>query len=418
MSDLFTYLDEGQNIDLVEATPPQPEVLTVTQISNRLRLTVEKTFASIAIEGEVSGLKKAASGHVYFSLKDDENVLSAIIWRSTASRLSTPIEEGMHITAYGKLTTYGARSNYQMIVERVEIAGEGALAQRFEALKAKLAAEGLFDAHLKQPLPYYPKTVGIITSPTGAVIEDMRNRLRLRAPTHTLLWPVAVQGAGAHLQIIEAIKGFNALPANGPIPKPEVLIVARGGGSLEDLWPFNEELLVRAVAASKIPVISGVGHEPDVTLCDYSADHRSPTPTAAAIEALPDMAELLQKIENSKATALYFMRQRLKFARQHVLGLKRALPDPKNTLNQVRLRLEDKTHRLRSVMGHYLALKKQKIQTQHQALILLKPTAPLEKGFVYLTNTAGKLISSAKTKEVEVTAHFKDGSRTAVLKAE
>lgn len=449
-----------------ENAPQGANVLTVTQLSNQLRFTLEGKFNRVAVEGEISGLKKPASGHVYFTLKDEDSNLNAIVWRSAISRIKAPFEDGTQVVAYGRITTYGPRSNYQIIIDRMEVAGIGALMQRFEALKKKLAAEGLFAPERKKNLPFLPKTVGIITSGTGAVIEDMLNRLRPRYPGHVLLCPVAVQGVGAKEQIAAAIAGFNSLSAQSSVPRPDVLIVARGGGSLEDLWAFNEEVVVRAVAGSDIPVISGVGHEPDVTLCDYAADHRSPTPTAAATESVPDYDELAQKLADLRAGLVSFTKQKIHSHRQQLDGLRRGLPDPQNILNQMRLRLDDRQTRLRQAVAGELRLRrgqfdslsqrlqpgtlyaflrqnsrrltdlqtrlpaalmrdiqhKQKhLESRRQLLRHLSPTAPLEKGFVYVTEGGadknGSLVKSAHTSATDVTLHFRDGQRRAQLAA-
>ena len=453
MDDLFSAASQN------ETPQPQDNVLTVSQLSNQLRFTVEKQFARVAVEGEISGLKRAASGHVYFSLKDDDSVLNAIVWRGSTERIKAPFEDGLHVVAYGKLTTYGARSNYQIIIDRMEPAGLGALMQRFEELKKKLTAEGLFDEARKKPLPFMPNTIGIITSSTGAVIDDMLNRLRQRYSGRVLLWPVAVQGVGAKEQIAAAIEGFNALPEE--FPQPDVLIVARGGGSLEDLWPFNEEIVVRAVAASNIPVISGVGHEPDVTLCDYAADHRSPTPTAAAVEATADVIELQQQLATNLATLKYFMEQRLKTEHQRVRLAARGLSDPRRALDQWRMRLEDRQNRLLNAstgrlrmlrqrldhaqqrlrpqlltqffgqnkkqvadferrlsqsMNSKLAEHKKHLQARAQLLQHLSPKAPLEKGYALITDTQGHLIKTATTQAQNIRIEFADGQRDATLK--
>ena len=446
-----------------DAAPSQgANVLSVTQLSNQLRLTLEKQFDRIAVEGEISSLKKAASGHVYFSLKDEDSILNAIVWRGSVAKLKAPLEEGTQVVAYGRITTYGPRSNYQIIIDHMEVAGMGALIQRFEDLKKKLEAEGLFALERKKPLPFFPKTIGLITSSTGAVIEDMLNRLRMRFPVHVLLWPVAVQGVGAKEQISAAIKGFNGLTEQSAVPRPDVLIVARGGGSLEDLWPFNEECVVRAVAASDIPIISGVGHEPDVTLCDYAADHRSPTPTAAATEATPDYDALVTQTQNLSTKLVFDMKQRLKNHRQHIEGLRRGVPDPQSILNQMRLRLDDKQNRLcqgmrtdlrlrygqfeglrqrlqpniftaffrqnrrqladlqqrlPSALRRELTRKKKHLESRSQLLQHLSPKAPLEKGFVYITSQDGSVVKSSQTPAEHVVLHFKDGERSAILKA-
>ena len=272
--------------------PTNTPEYTVSELGNALKRTVEDTYGYVRVRGEISGFKRAASGHLYLSLKDAGAVIDGVMWKGGAAALRFRPEDGLEVVATGKLTTYPGRSKYQIIIERMEPAGAGALMALLETRKAKLAAEGLFDPARKRALPYIPGTIGVITSPTGAVIRDILHRLAERFPHRVLVWPVAVQGDSAAGQIASAIAGFNALAADGDIPLPAVLIVARGGGSVEDLWAFNEEIVVRAVAASRIPVITAVGHETDTTLVDFAGDHRAPTPTAAAERAVPVLADL------------------------------------------------------------------------------------------------------------------------------
>ena len=278
-------------------------VLSVTELSLSLKTCVEQMFSYIRVRGEVSGLKTVASGHTYFSLKDKDSVLSAICWRGRSKKTMAALQEGLEVICTGKLSTYPGRSNYQMIVESAEPAGVGALLKLLNERREKLAKEGLFDESRKKPIPTLPRVIGVVTSPTGAVIRDIMHRLNDRFPRPVLLWPVAVQGEGAADQIAAAIRGFNAIPKeglqtpSGLICRPDVLIVARGGGSLEDLWCFNEEVVVRAVADSVIPVISAVGHEPDVTISDFVADLRAATPSNAAELAVPDQDALRQSLD-------------------------------------------------------------------------------------------------------------------------
>jgi exodeoxyribonuclease VII large subunit len=266
---------------------------SVSDISFALKQTVEGQFSHIRVKGELSGFKKAPSGHAYFTLKDDQSVLSAVCWRGSIGRLAFEPEDGLEVVCTGRLSIYPGRSQYQMVVDFMEPAGTGALMALLEKRKAQLAKEGLFDESHKKPLPFIPRVIGVITSPTGAVIRDILHRLEERFPCHVLVWPVMVQGDQAATQVQAALEGFNRLIPQGKIPRPDVVIVARGGGSIEDLWPFNEERVVRAVYASEIPVISAVGHETDTTLIDYVADKRAPTPTAAAEFAVPVREELL-----------------------------------------------------------------------------------------------------------------------------
>ena len=261
--------------------------LSVSELSGALKRTVESAFGFVRVRGEVSGWKRHASGHCYFTLKDDSACIDAVIWRGQASGLAFQPADGLEVIATGKLTTFAGRSKYQIVVDRLELAGEGALMALLEQRKRALAAEGLFDSARKRPLPFLPRIIGVVTSPTGAVIRDILHRLQDRCPAHVMLWPVPVQGEGAAAKVAAAIRGFAAME-----PRPDLLIVARGGGSIEDLWAFNEEEVVRAAADSPIPLISAVGHETDTTLIDFAADRRAPTPTAAAEMAVPVRAEL------------------------------------------------------------------------------------------------------------------------------
>ena len=279
-------------IDEPAAAGNAPE-FSVSEISGVVKRMIEGEFSHVRIRGEVGRVSRPASGHLYLDLKDDRAVLAAVIWKGVASRLQTRPEEGMEVVATGRLTTFPGQSRYQMVIEDIAPAGAGALMLMLEKRKQALAAEGLFDAGRKQPIPYLPEVIGVVTSPSGAVIRDILHRLRDRFPRHVLIWPVAVQGEKCAPEVAAAIAGFNRLEAGGAIPRPDVLIVARGGGSIEDLWGFNEEIVVRAVAASRIPVISAVGHETDTTLIDHAADQRAPTPTAAAELAVPVRADLM-----------------------------------------------------------------------------------------------------------------------------
>src|SRR6201996_6652163 len=278
------------------ATKPNLPEFSVSEIAGLLKRTVEDAFPFVRVRGEISGLKFASSGHVYFDLKDDKAVLNAIIWKQTARLLRLRPEPGLEVVCTGRITTYPGSSRYQIIVEQIELAGAGALMAMLEERKKKLAAEGLFAAERKKKLPYLPSVIGVVTSPTGAVLRDIMHRLNARFPRRVLLWAVAVQGERAAAEVAAAIRGFNALAPGGPVPRPEVLIVGRGGGSLEDLMAFNEEIVVRAAAESAIPLISAVGHETDTTLIDFASDRRAPTPTAAAEMAVPVRSDLLNEI--------------------------------------------------------------------------------------------------------------------------
>ena len=299
---------------------------TVSELSVALKRTVEDAFAFVRVRGEISGLKIAASGHVYFDLKDEKAVLNAVIWRPTARALRLRPEAGMEVICSGRITTYAGSSRYQIIVEELELAGTGALMALIEQRKQKLAAEGLFDSARKKPLPFLPEVIGVVTSPSGAVIRDILHRLAERFPRRVLLWPVSVQGDKAAGEIAAAIAGFNALEAVGPVPRPDVVIVARGGGSVEDLMAFNDEAVVRAAAASHIPLISAVGHETDTTLIDYAADRRAPTPTAAAEIAVPVRADLVGQVLDLDRRSQRSFARAMGERRTRLHGLVRALP--------------------------------------------------------------------------------------------
>ncbi|MGA8712709.1 MAG: exodeoxyribonuclease VII large subunit, partial [Roseiarcus sp.] len=303
-----------------------PEI-TVSELSNALKRAIEDRFGYVRVRGEISGYRGPhSSGHAYFCLKDANARLDAVIWRSTFLRMRVKPEEGLEVVATGKLTTFPGKSSYQIVIESLELAGLGALMALFEARRKKLAEEGLFDAARKRKIPFMPKVVGVVTSPTGAVIRDILHRLSDRFPVRVIVWPVRVQGETSAAEVAAAIQGFNALSEGGAIPRPDVLIVARGGGSLEDLWSFNEEMAVRAVAESAIPLIAAVGHETDWTLIDHAADLRAPTPTAAAEFAVPVRAELiatLADLDARKRGAILRLAQR---RRADLRSLARALP--------------------------------------------------------------------------------------------
>lgn len=320
--------------------------LSVTELSAQLKRTVEDRFGHVRLRGEISGYKRAASGHVYLSLKDENARIDGIIWKGVAGRLGFVPQDGIEVIATGKLTTYPGRSSYQIVIERLELAGEGALMQLLERLKRQLASEGLFAPERKKKLPYLPRVIGVVTSPTGAVIRDILHRLADRCPTRVLLWPVLVQGEGAAAQVANAVRGFGAMQPGGAIPRPDLVIVARGGGSIEDLWAFNEEIVVRAVAECPIPIISAVGHETDTTLCDYAADVRAPTPTAAAEIAVPVRAELMAGLTELGLRATRATQRAVQHRRERLSMTARLLPSPENLLAPQRQRADDLGERL------------------------------------------------------------------------
>jgi exodeoxyribonuclease VII large subunit len=323
-------------------------VLSVSELAFSLKRTVEDAFGLVRVRGEITGCRgPASSGHLYFGLKDEQAVLDAVAWRSTVQRLSFRPEDGLEVVCTGKLTTYPGRSKYQIIVERMEPAGAGALMALLEERKRKLAAEGLFDAARKKPLPFLPEVVAVVTSPTGAVIRDILHRLADRFPRRVIVVPVLVQGEQAAAQVAAAIRRLDALPEGGRVPRPDVVIVARGGGSIEDLWAFNEEEVVRAAAACSIPLISAVGHETDTTLIDLAADVRAPTPTAAAEMAVPVRADLAARLDGLRARLGDGLRRLFREQAVHLEKAARGLPDPRAILLLRQQRLDDLGERLR-----------------------------------------------------------------------
>ncbi|WP_366554499.1 exodeoxyribonuclease VII large subunit [Aquibaculum sediminis] len=374
-----TYTTPGLQPERAGANLPE---LTVSEISGAIKRTLESAFDRVRVRGEISGFKRAASGHCYMALKDDRAVLDAVCWRGTAQRLSIQPEDGLEVIATGRITSYAGRSKYQMVIDSLELAGEGALLKLLEERKRKLGAEGLFAPERKRALPFLPEVIGVVTSPSGAVIRDILHRLAERFPRRVLVWPVLVQGQGAAEQVAEAIRGFNALPAKGPVPRPDLLIVARGGGSLEDLWAFNEEIVVRAAAESAIPLISAVGHETDTTLIDFASDRRAPTPTAAAEIAVPVRSELQSQVLDFERRLLGSSARQLVERRNQVEGLARGLPDPQRLLQEKTQSLDDRSERLQLAgrsfldrrgaelesLGHRLPHPRQQLRYAQQAL--------------------------------------------------
>jgi exodeoxyribonuclease VII large subunit len=335
-------------------SPDNAPVLSVSELSGAIKRTLEAGFGRVRVRGEISRPNYHASGHLYFTLKDDRAVIDAVCWKLRVASLPLRAEEGLEVIVTGRVSAYPGSSKYQIVVDELELAGEGAILKLLEQRKRALAAEGLFDARRKKPIPYLPEVIGVITSPTGAVIRDILHRLAERFPRRVLLWPVRVQGEGAAAEIAAAIAGFNRLVAGGAVPRPDVLIVARGGGSLEDLWAFNEEIVVRAAAASAIPLISAVGHETDTTLIDFAADLRAPTPTAAAERAVPVRAELATLLATLGARLAGSGERWLRERRGEVAGLARGLPEPKRLLEEAWQRLDERSERLALCLKSFL----------------------------------------------------------------
>lgn len=315
---------------------------SVSELSGALRRTVEDTFGNVRVRGEISGYRGThASGHAYFTLKDDRARLDAVIWRGTFAKLAFRPEEGLEVVATGRLTTYPGSSKYQIVIDDLKPAGAGALMALLNERRQRLEAEGLFDPARKRPLPFMPRVIGIVTSPTGAVIRDICHRIADRFPVHLLVWPVRVQGDTSGAEVTAAIEGFNAIQPGGAVPRPDLIIVARGGGSLEDLWGFNDEAVVRAAAASSIPIISAVGHETDWTLIDHAADRRAPTPTGAAEMAVPVRTELTAQVAALHARLRAGISRQLQQERRALTALARAMPGADMLLATPRRRLDD-----------------------------------------------------------------------------
>jgi exodeoxyribonuclease VII large subunit len=449
-------------LPLVDAPRPGTNLpeFSVGELSTLLKQSIEERFSLVRVRGEISECKHHSSGHLYLTLKDDTTVLAAVCWRGQVNKLSLKPALGMEVICTGRITTYMGQSKYQMVVESMTLAGIGALLKMIEERKKRLAAEGLFNPANKQLLPFLPHVIGVITSPTGAVIRDILHRLADRFPRHVLVWPVAVQGENAAAQITAAIHGFNNLPTDGAIPRPDVLIVARGGGSVEDLMPFNDEDVVRAAAASYIPLISAVGHETDTTLIDFASDVRAPTPTAAAEMVVPVRADLQAQVMDDGRQLWNLMRRMLQDRREHLTLLSRALGDPLRAIEPLAQRLDDKAerlalawqnyfvrhlHRVSEVVGklHHprdiLALAVQRLthadhrmqggwrdvflrkqnrsETLGTVLSHLSPKAVLGRGYTLIHDMSGHIIVSEKRlkKGDKVRIEFHDGARGAVV---
>ena len=357
----------------VSPTHNAPE-MSVSELALSLKRTLEETYSYVRVRGELSRVSIPRSGHMYSSLKDDNAVIDAVCWKGVLSRLSVQPEEGLEVIVAGRMSSYPQRSNYQLIIESMELAGEGALLKMLEQRRKKLAAEGLFDESRKQALPFLPQTIGVVTSQTGAVIRDIMHRLRDRFPRHVLVWPVLVQGDGAAEQVVGAIEGFNKLNGSSRVPRPDLLIVARGGGSLEDLMPFNEENVVRAVAASAIPIISAVGHETDTTLCDYAADVRAPTPTGAAEMAVPERLGLLAQVQDDGQRLMRGLNRRMDHDSQRLGHISARIGKPER-LFEIRTQRMD---HISSKLDHgFDRLVQKRVQRFHQGYASLR--APKER---------------------------------------
>ena len=404
--------------------------LSVSELSGALKKAVESAFGHVRVRGEISGFKRHSSGHCYFSLKDENACMDAVIWRTSAAVLAFRPEDGAEVIATGKLTTYPGRSKYQIVIERLELAGEGALLALLEKRRKALAAEGLFAPERKRPLPFLPRVIGVVTSPTGAVIRDILHRLADRCPTRVILWPVPVQGEGAAAKVAAAIRAFATLD-----PRPDLLIVARGGGSIEDLWAFNEEEVVRAAAESPIPLISAVGHETDTTLIDHAADRRAPTPTAAAEIAVPVRGELLAQLAELAHRSQLCLARRAERCRERLDLTVCRWPEPHAIFAPMIQRLDEVGERLpRSLSARAgtargdlnlvagrlrRELLDQRVERMTEQLgglwrmaELAHPERPLERGYARVTGRDGHtLIHARDAREAGLlTLRFADGS--------
>ncbi len=409
--------------------------LSVTELSGALKRTVESAFGHVRVRGEISGFKRHSSGHCYFSLKDENACIDAVIWRTSAAILAFRPEDGVEVVATGKLTTYPGRSKYQIVIDRMEIAGEGALLALLEKRRKALAAEGLFAVERKRKLPFLPRVIGVVTSPTGAVIRDILHRLEDRCPTHVILWPVPVQGEGAAAKIASAIRAFPSIA-----PRPDLLIVARGGGSIEDLWAFNEEEVVRAAADSPIPLISAVGHETDTTLIDHAADRRAPTPTAAAEIAVPVRTELFSTLGNLQHRAQECLSRRVERTRERFELTLCRWPEPQAIFAPMVQQLDDLRERLprslaaragsaradmnlvagrlrRELLDQRIERLSERLGAAWKMAELAHPERPLQRGYARVTSRDGHTLIRARDARAEklLTLRFGDGSLDAAL---
>lgn len=426
--------EEPAGLVAKEAAGDNAAALSVSEISALLKRVVEDRFGYVRVRGEISGFKRAASGHIYMALKDENARLEAVMWRGTTQRLNFQPEDGLEVIATGKLTTYPGRSNYQLVIERMEVAGEGALLALLARNKARFEDEGLFDPARKRALPYVPRVIGVVTSPTGAVIRDILHRLSDRFPVRVLVWPVLVQGQGAAEQVAAAVRGFSALTPGGAVPRPDLVIVARGGGSIEDLWAFNEEVVVRAVADCTIPIISAVGHETDTTLCDFAADRRAPTPTAAAEMAVPVRADLTNQIAELVLRGRRAVLRPLQLGRERLAARADRLPAPQALLTPHAQRLDELAERLRRGLSDRTQLARGQLQRVAGGLsapllkarvsaaqgrldglarlfLSLNPDTVLERGYVRITGPDGRTLTSRAlaAQESTLALHFHDG---------
>lgn len=408
-----------------------PQYFTVSDISQHIRQTLEHSFHSIRIRGEVSGTTYHSSGHLYFTIKDENAALDIVMWRGAVSKLSIKVEDGLDVIITGDITTFAGRSKYQLNAQSLEVSGDGSLLKLLEERKQKLRAEGLFDHELKKELPFLPKVIGVISSPTGAVIRDILHRIRERCPSHVILWPAAVQGERATQEIIAAINGFHKTSPSSGL-RPDVIILARGGGSIEDLWCFNDEALVRAIAASEIPTITAVGHETDTTLVDFVSDKRAPTPTAAAEMAVPVLYELQNSLANigmqaTRATHVLFDEKRKALSHIHKLltwtrggfdahqqrldYLAKRLRSPRDLFYEAEARIRTTRQRFNLAIANTVAQKQAELRRLDHVLESYSYTKTLARGFAVVRATDNTVITTAHAAKAlkELSVEFQDG---------
>ena len=460
MKDFTSYYALDNGGEQARGADDNAPYMTIAELSTRLKATVEGAFEYVRVRAEISRPTRAPSGHLYFTLKDDRTTLSGVCWKAVAANLAVQPEEGLEVICTGKLTIYPGQSKYQIVVSQMEMAGEGAMLKQLEERRRKLASEGLFDQDRKKPIPQMPSVIGVVTSPTGAVIRDILHRLNDRFGVRVLVWGTLVQGPNAAGQVATAIRGFDAMPIDGALPRPDLVIVARGGGALEDLWAFNEEEVVRAAADCSIPLISAIGHETDTTLIDYASDLRAPTPTAAAEMAVPVLGDLRARVGEAEARIQRAVGQRLENASTALRSSARALLDPAEMIDRrsqvvdlaiaglngalegimsrqalVLSRLAERIRpperrlgevgaqtahlstRLSGAMQQVITAQTQRVETIGKLLDANSFERVLERGFALVTDGDGRPLKRSDEAAVgaDVMVHFADASRAARL---
>ena len=408
--DLFEHASYEDTFEDEVSTGPR--VIQVRDLARAIKDVVEGSFGVVQVEGELSGGKVSTLGHYYADLRDDEAVINCVAWKFTLAKIGQMPANGTRVVVTGELTTYPARSSYQLKILRVEVAGLGALIQQIEALKKTLLEEGLLDPAKKRPLPWLPRKIGLVTSPKGAVLGDMLHRLEDRCPVPVMLWPVAVQGPTAAAEIAAAVNGFSAMDEE---QRPDIVIVARGGGSFEDLMAFNSEAVARAIAGCSVPVISGVGHEPDVTIADLVADVRAPTPTAAAEMAVPVRDDVWAALDDRGIRLERLVERQIEQAHMRVEGLQKRLVSPRRMVEMQMQRLDMAAERLDVAGRNILRGPRQQLDGLERLLHSLTPLGPLQRGFALVRGQDGSVLARADAVAQEIQIQFKDGTRKGTL---